>query len=78
MASLNAKLMLSAVGIALLATPALAQRLHHRLAPRAAYDYRVPPGDPPAVYPNPVEHTGSAAQAQSGAAFDLDWGYWGY
>jgi hypothetical protein len=77
MASLNAKLVLSAVSIALLATPALAQRLYHR-GPRAAYDYRLPPGDPPAVYPNPEVRTGSAAQAESGAAFDLHRGYWGY
>jgi hypothetical protein len=73
MASLNAKLVLAAVGLAMLATPALAQRLHHRPG-RAAYDYRVPLGDPPG-YPNPVERTGTAAQAQSGAAFGLDWGY---
>jgi hypothetical protein len=78
MASLNAKLVLSTVGIALLATPALAQRLYHRAAPRATYDYRLPPGDPPAVYPNPEVRSGSAAQAQSGAAFDLHRGYWGY
>jgi hypothetical protein len=75
MASLNAKMLLAAVGIAMLATPALAQRLHHRPAPRGAFDYRVPLGDPPGAYPNPVERTGTAAQAQSGAAFDLDWGY---
>jgi hypothetical protein len=78
MTSLNAKLVLAAVGIALLATPALAQRLYHRPGPRATYDYRVLPGDPPGVYPNPVEHTGTAAQAQSGAAFGLDRAYWGY
>jgi hypothetical protein len=70
MASLNAKLVLAAAGIAMLATPALAQRLHHRPG-RAAYDYRVPLGG----YPNPVERTGTAAQAQSGAAFGLDRGY---
>jgi hypothetical protein len=78
MASLNAKLVLAAVGIASLATPALAQRLHHGQRPRAVYDYRLPPGDPAGGYPNPVERTGTAAQAQSGAAFDLDRGYWGY
>lgn len=79
MATLNARLVLAAVGIALLATPALAQRLyHHRPGPRAAYGYRLPHGGPLGVYPNPVERTGTAAQARSGAAFDLDRGYWGY
>jgi hypothetical protein len=86
MTSLNARLVLSAVSIALLATPTFAQRLHHRPSPRALYDYQrnangassfaeVPPGDPSTGYPNPVTRTGSAEQAQSGAAFDLDRGY---
>ena len=68
MTSLNARIVLSAVGVALLATPALAQRLDHRSAPRALYDdqrntnglssfAQVPPGDPFAGYPNPVTHT---------------------
>jgi hypothetical protein len=75
MVSLNAtKLILAAAGIALLATPALAQRLNRR-PPRVVFDYRVPPGDPLGVYPNPVARTGTAAQARSGAAFDLDRGY---
>ncbi len=75
MASLNAKLVLAAVGIALLANPALAQRLYHQPPPRAVYDYPVPPGSPLGVYPNPVERTGTAAQASSGAAFDVGRGY---
>jgi hypothetical protein len=78
MASLNAKLVLAAAGIALLATPALAQHVYHRTAPRALYDARVRSGDLQGVYPNPVERTGTAAQAQSGAAVDLDRGYSGY
>jgi len=86
MTSLNARLVLSAVSIALLATPAFAQRLHHRPSPRALYDYRgnangassfaeVSPGYPDTGYPNPVSRSGSAEQLQSGAAFDLDRGY---
>jgi len=86
MTSLNARLVLSALSIALLATPAFAQRLHHRPSPRAVYDYQrnangfssfaeVPPGDLSTGYPNPVTHSGSAEQVQSGAAFDLDRGY---
>jgi hypothetical protein len=87
MRPLNARLVLSAVSIALLATPAFAQRLRHRPTPhRSLYDYQhqtsgassfaeVPPGDPSTGYPNPVTRTGSAEQVQSGAAFDLDRGY---
>jgi hypothetical protein len=86
MISLNARLVLSAVSIALLATPALAQRVHHRTSPRALYNYQrnangassyaeVPLGDPSTGYPNPVARSGSAGQVQSGATFDLDRGY---
>ena len=86
MTPLNARLVLSAVSIALLATPTFAQRLHHRPSPRALYDYQhnangfssfaeAPPSDPSTGYPNPVTHSGSAEQVQSGAAFDLDRGY---
>lgn len=83
MTSLNARLALSAVSIALVATPAFAERPHHRPSPRALYDYQrnahgtfsfaeVPLGT---GYPNPVTHSGSAEQDQSGAALDLDRGY---
>jgi hypothetical protein len=86
MTSLNARLILSAVSIVLLATPTFAQRLHHRSSPRALYDYQrnangfssfaqVPLGEPATGYPNPVTHSGSAEQVQSGAAFDLEHGY---
>jgi hypothetical protein len=86
MTSLNARVVLSAVSIAFLATPAFAQGLHHRPSPRALYDYRgnpngassfaeVSPGYPATGYPNPVPRSGSAEQLQSGAAFDLDRGY---
>jgi hypothetical protein len=86
MTSLNARLVLSAVSIALLATPAFAQHLHRRSSSLALYDGQynargirayaaVLSGDPATGYPNPVTHSGSAAQVQSGAAFDLDRGY---
>jgi len=72
MKSLNTKLVLSAIGIALLATPAFAQRPQRQPSPRALYDYQVvPAGNPTRSYPNPVAHTGTAEQVQSGAAFDL-------
>jgi hypothetical protein len=69
------KLILSAVGIALLATPALAQESYRHASARKMYDYRVPANDSAGTYPNPVTHSGSAAQLQSGAAFNTDQGY---
>ena len=71
---INTKLILSAVGIALLATPALAQK-PYRHAPRNLYNYQAPEGYPVGVYPNPITRSGSAAQVESGAAFDTDRGY---
>lgn len=70
---LNTKLILSAIGIALLATPALAQEPYRHSSPRAQYNYQT--NDPAGVYPNPVTRSGSAAQAQSGAAYDTERGY---
>ncbi len=69
---LNTKLILSAVGIALLATPALAQESYRQ--PRNLYDYQIRSSGP-GMYPNPVGHSGSAAQIQSGGAFNTDRGY---
>jgi hypothetical protein len=75
MKSLNTKLILSAIGIAMLATPAFAQRPHQQPAHRhlmmqapstddAAYGARV--GD---TYPNPQVHSGSEQSVQSGNEF---------
>jgi len=82
MTSRTARLVLTAVSLALLATPTFAKRPHHRGSPRATEYQRgaasfaqVPPGQPTTGYPNPVTHSGSAEQAQSGAAFDLERGY---
>jgi hypothetical protein len=73
MNTLKLKLALSALGIALVATPALAQSPYRHAHPRRLYDYRAQA--PVGVYPNPVTRDGSAEQAQSGAAFNLGVGY---
>lgn len=74
MKSLNTKLVLSALGIALLATPAFAQRQHWQPSNQGLYDYQGA-GNQVGTYPNPVARSGSAEQVQSGAAFDLGRGY---
>ena len=61
------------MGIALLATPALAQdRIGIR---RRGICINYQTNDPAGMYPNPIARSGSAAQVQSGAAFDTDRGY---
>ena len=70
MKSLNTKLVLSVVGIAMLATPAFAQRPYRHHTPGALYNYQAPIADPAGTYPNPVARSGSAEQAESGAAFN--------
>lgn len=75
MKTLNTKLVLSALGIALLATPALAQGPHRQPLPQTLYDYQSSVGGPVGIYPNPVARSGSAEQVQSGAEFELDRGY---
>jgi uncharacterized protein YdeI (BOF family) len=72
MKALNTKLVLSALGIALLATPAFAQQSQRQSSPQAPYNYQTGNSD---GYPNPVARSGSAEQAQSGAAFNLGRGY---
>jgi hypothetical protein len=61
MTSLNTKLILSALGIALLATPALAQQ-----ARRPIQDSVQNYGSGFAQYPNPVTHSGSAMSREMG------------
>jgi hypothetical protein len=75
MTSLNSKLLLSAVGLALLAGPAMAQHRYRQDPPWQLYNYQAPAGGSDSGYPNPVARSGSAAQTQSGAAFDLGRGY---
>jgi hypothetical protein len=70
MKSLNTKLILTALGIAMLATPAFAQGSYRHHAPRSLYNYQAPVADPAGTYPNPVGVSGSAESIQSGAAFN--------
>jgi hypothetical protein len=66
MKSFNTKLALAALGIAMLATPALAQRQHHQTQSQV----QSAPVNDLTGYPNPVTRTGSEAQQQSGATFN--------
>ena len=65
---LTTKLFLSAVGIALLATPALAQESYRHSSSRNLYNYQT--NDPAGVYPNGAIRSGSAESVQSGAEFN--------
>jgi hypothetical protein len=76
MKSLNMKLALSAVAVAMLATPALAARSHTQVAPRPMYDsyqgnqgYQAPQVE---TYPNGASRTGTAESVESGAEFNLE------
>ena len=71
MKSLSTKLLLSAVGLALLATPAFAQRPERQHSPRALYNYQDPQPNTVGVYPNGTARSGSAESVDSGAAFNL-------
>jgi len=64
MNSLNAKVALAALGFVIVATPALAQRLHRPVSNAAV---QIPPAE---HYPNGAEKTGSAANFESGAEFN--------
>jgi hypothetical protein len=66
MKSLNAKIALTALGVAIIATPASAQRLH-----RPAAGYVATQGAPVEHYPNGAQKTGTAANRDSGAEFNL-------
>ena len=69
MKSFTSKLLLSAMAIAIVATPAFAQRPHRQapLPQASAYQF--------GTYPNPVTRSGSEQSIQSGAAFNVDRGY---
>jgi hypothetical protein len=67
MKSLDAKIIaLAALGLALVATPALAQRLH-----RPAAGYVATQSVPAEHYPNGAQKTGTEANRESGAEFNL-------
>ena len=66
MKSLNAKIVLAALGVAIIVTPALAQRSH-----RPAGGYAATQGAPVEHYPNGAQKTGTAANRDSGAEFNL-------
>jgi hypothetical protein len=74
MKNLNTKLVLSALGMVLIAAPAFAQQSYRHRSPHysgyQAYDYQAPMADPAGTYPNPVIRSGSGESVQSGAAFD--------
>jgi hypothetical protein len=73
MKSLNMKLALSAVAVAMLATPALAARSHTQVAPRPMYDtYQGSPSTQVEAYPNGAARTGTAESVESGAEFNLE------
>jgi hypothetical protein len=61
MKSLSTKLVLSTLGIALLATPALAQQSH-----RPIVDSVQNGGSGFSTYPNPVTHSGSEMSREQG------------
>jgi hypothetical protein len=68
MTSLNTKLVLSALGIALLASPAFAQKPHHRAPAQTELQdsAALNGGAGFSVYPNPVTHSGSAMSREMG------------
>jgi hypothetical protein len=68
--SLNTKLILSVIGIALLATPAVAQESYRHASSRNQYNYQTG-----GVYPNGATRSGSAESVQSGAEFNTERGY---
>jgi hypothetical protein len=66
---LNTKLMLSAVGIALLATPVLAQGQHPKQTSQQQWESTNNPAAPTTVgtYPNGASKSGSAYSREDGA-----------
>jgi hypothetical protein len=67
MNSLNTKLAFSALIVAMLATPAFAQRPHRQTQPQDYYDSQAVQ---PEHYPNGAARTGTAESYQSGAMFN--------
>lgn len=70
---LNTKLLLSVVGVALLATPAMAQQSYRHASSRNLYNYQA--NGSVGVYPNGAVRSGSAESVQSGAEFNTERAY---
>ena len=73
MTAINTKLVLSALGIALLATPAFAQKPTHHVRPQTtiqSQDPAAPSGVVVTPYPNGSLRSGSAESVESGAEFN--------
>jgi hypothetical protein len=73
MHSLNTKVFLAALGVAVLATPALAQPTRHRQQEDYGVTQRAPAAQYPAPreqYPNGAVKSGSEENVESGAAFN--------
>ena len=72
MKSINARLLMSAVAVAMLATPALAATRKQDPVQRPLYN-TVQPGQYGQfeIYPNGAARTGTAANVESGAEFNL-------
>jgi len=71
MKSLNTKLALAAVGFALLATPAFAQRPHHQTTHQQVEGSITAAPAVVGTYPNGALRTGSAESVESGQEFNL-------
>ncbi len=67
MSSFKTKLAFAAIGFAVLATPAFAQRPHRQAQ---SHDYYATQGVP--HYPNGAQKTGSASAVDSGAMFNTE------
>jgi hypothetical protein len=71
MKSFNTKLALTAVAVAILATPALAARSHARVSAQPSYDAAQSGQQQIGSYPNGASKTGTAENVQDGAAFNV-------
>jgi uncharacterized protein YdeI (BOF family) len=76
MKSLTTKFALSALAVAMLATPALAQKPRRQTSQQQTQQFQGPNNDivqpgQAYVYPNGATRSGSAASVESGAEFNL-------
>jgi hypothetical protein len=71
MKSINSKLILSALGVALLATPAFAQKQHHQARPQDSTTVGAQPSDV-GTYPNGGVKSGSEESNETGADFNVN------